>query len=309
MRRVRARLARTMRPPEIALEAHGVRLHGIAWPGPASPFSLLLHATSFCADVWLPAWEAAQSAAARPLRAVAVDARGHGRSARAEGEGAYAWTRGVEDVIAWLEALAPEIEGGALLVGHSSGATVALAVAALRPELVRGVALIEPVLFETPADRSREDSFLGSRVMAERARKRRADFASTQDARERLLQRFPYAGFASAAFEAFLAGGLAGVPGGGVRLRCAPEVEAAWYEGAAALDLWPLLAGLRAPALLIAAEHGAMPATLLERLRAALPAGRLERVPGTTHFAALEAPERVGALIGGFASALPGGAP
>ncbi len=297
-----------MRPPEIALEAHGVHLRGIAWPGPAAPFSLLLHATSFCADAWLPAWEAAQSAAARPLRAVAVDARGHGRSGRAEGEGAYAWTRGVGDAIAWLEALAPEVEGGALLAGHSSGGTIALATAALRPELVRGVALVEPVLFEVPSDPSRADSFLGSRLLAERARKRRSEFTSTREARERLRQRFPYAGFASAAFEAFLAGGLGGVPGGGVQLRCAPEVEAAWYEGAAALDLWPLLDRVQAPVLVIAAEHGAMPAPLLQRLRTALPSARLERVPGTTHFVALEAPERVGALVGGFASMLSGAA-
>jgi pimeloyl-ACP methyl ester carboxylesterase len=295
-----------MRPSEIALEAHGVRLRGIAWPGPASPLSLLLHATSFCAEVWLPAWEAAQSAASRALRAVAVDARGHGRSGRAEGEGAYAWTRGVEDVIAWLEALAPEAEGGTLLAGHSSGGTLALAAAALRPELVRGVALIEPVLFDVPSDAAREDSFLGSRLLAERARKRRAEFAGMREARERLLQRFPYAGFASAAFEAFLAGGVAGIPGGGVRLRCAPEVEAAWYEGAAALDVWPLLGKVRAPVLLLQAEHGAMPAALVERLRGALPALRLERVPGTTHFAALEAPERVGALLGAFAASLAG---
>jgi len=298
-----------MRPSEIALEADGLRLRGIAWPGPASPFSLLLHATSFCAEVWLPTWEAAQRGAGRPLRALAVDARGHGRSGRAEGENAYAWTRGVADTIAWLESLAPEIEDGALLAGHSSGATIALAVAGLRPDLVRGVALVEPVLFEVPADPLLEDSFLGSRLMTKRARKRRAEFASTREARERLLQRFPYAGFASAALEAFLAGGLAGVPGGGVRLRCTPEAEAAWYEGAAALDLWPLLARVRAPVLLVAAEHGAMPPALLERLCGALPAVRRERVPGTTHFAALEAPDRVGALLGGFASALAGGAP
>jgi pimeloyl-ACP methyl ester carboxylesterase len=88
--------------------------------------------------------------------------------------------------------------------------------------------------------------------------------------------------------------------GGELVLRCAPQIEAWAYQGAAALDLWPLIPRIQAPVQVIAAEHTAMPPPLLERLRGC-PAGvRVDQVAAATHFAVMERPEEVGALLAEF---------
>jgi pimeloyl-ACP methyl ester carboxylesterase len=273
-------------------------LGGLEWPGSGPPL-LLVHATSFCAEVWGPAWEAAKAAGLAGRRALAIDQRGHGRSAAPSEPSAYAWTQVAGDVVAVLATEFSSAER-ALLVGHSSGGTAVLAAAAICPERVAGVAVVEPVLFEPPAPGADADSFAGSRLFAERARKRRARFEDRAAARAAVQSRFPYSGFAASALEAYLDGGFEVTDEGELVLRCAPETEAWAYQGAAALDLWPLVPRIEVPVRVIAAEHSAMPPALLERLRRCRGGVRVDQVAGTTHFAVMEHPEQVGALLADF---------
>lgn len=282
-------------PREIQLRAAGARLRALEWPGSAPPV-VLSHATSFCADTWIPAWRAARAAGVAS-RALALDQRGHGGSFAPRRAEDYGWDRLAEDLAGVLDAL----EEPALLVGHSSGATASLAAAGLRPDRVAGVALVEPVLFDPPA-RAGLDSFAGSQALVERARKRRPAFAGRAAARDALRERFPYAGFAADALEAYLDGGFEPVGGGGLALRCAPEVEAWAYQGAAALDVWPLVARVRAPVRLLLAEHSAVPPELRQRLIEGVGAVRVTRIEGATHFAALERPDAVGERLAEFAA-------
>jgi pimeloyl-ACP methyl ester carboxylesterase len=276
-----------------------LRLGALEWLGSGPPL-LMLHATSFCADVWKPAWNAARAAGLASQRALAVDQRGHGRSTAPSEPSAYAWTRLAGDVLAVLEAeFAPEER--ALLVGHSSGGTAVLAAAAMCPERVAGVAVVEPVLFEVPAPGADADSFAGSRLFAERAGKRRSRFEDRAAARAALEKRFPYSGFAVSALEACLDGGFEVGGDGELTLRCAPEIEAWAYQGAAALDLWSLTPRIEAPIRVLAAEHSAMPPPLLERLCSCRGGVRVDQVAGTTHFALMERPEPVGAILADFA--------
>jgi pimeloyl-ACP methyl ester carboxylesterase len=273
-------------------------LGALEWPGSGPPL-LLVHATSFCAEVWGPAWKAAREAGLGDRRALAIDQRGHGRSGTPSESSAYAWTRVAGDVAAVLaEEFAPEEP--ALLVGHSSGGTAALAAAAICPERVAGVAVVEPVLFEPPVPGVDADSFAGSRLFSERALKRRARFEDRAAAHTALASRFPYSGFAASALEAYLDGGFEVTGDGALVLRCAPETEAWAYQGAAALDLWPLIPRIEGPVQVIAAEHSAMPGSLLERLRGCRSGVRVDQVAGTTHFAVMERPEPVGSLLADF---------
>jgi pimeloyl-ACP methyl ester carboxylesterase len=233
-------------------------------------------------------------------RALAIDQRGHGRSGTPSAPSAYAWTRVAEDVAAVL-AEECAAEEPPFLFGHSSGGTAVLAAAAICPDRVAGVAVVEPVLFEPPAPGVDADSFAGSRLFAKRALKRRPRFEDRDAARTALESRFPYSGFAASALEAYLDGGFEVTGDGALVLRCAPETEAWAYQGAAALDLWPLIPHIEAPVQVIAAEHSAMPGALLERLRACRGGVRVDQVAGTTHFAVMERPEPVGALLADFA--------
>ncbi len=78
------------------------------------------------------------------VRVVNVDLRGHGESGRATLDtydaGSYA-----ADVAGLIESLGDQ---RAILVGHSLGGVVAAALAVARPELVRGLFLEDPPLFE-----------------------------------------------------------------------------------------------------------------------------------------------------------------
>ena len=88
--------------------------------------------------------------------------------------------------------------------------------------------------------------------------------------------------------------------GDGVTLRCPGEREAWCYDGAVALDLWPLAAQIRAPLLLVLGEHRAVAPALRDRLVAALPSVQVATIAGGTHFTALERPREVGAAIARF---------
>jgi len=289
-------------PHEIQIDTGGMRFRALEWSG-ADPPVLLFHATSFCADVWRPVWRAACEAGAAGRRALAMDARGHGGTSAPRDAREYAWSRLADDAVALLEACG-ESEG-AILIGHSSGGSAALVAAARRPDLVRALVAVEPVLFDPPAAGSQFDSFAGSQGMAERARRRRAGFESREAARQALVRRFPYSGFATSALDAFVAGGLA-PRAGGVELCCSPEIEAWIYEGASALDLWREAPEISVPALLLRAEHSAIPENLAERLASRARRLEIQQLAAATHFAPLEQPEQVGRAIGRFIDGVAG---
>ncbi len=283
-------------PRELGLDANGLRFRALAWEAdPGAATALLVHATSFCADAWKPAWAAARAHGAARLRAVAIDQRGHGRSDAPGAPTDYAWTRLAEDAVALAGVLAPG--AGMIGVGHSSGATSLLAAAGLAPERFAALVAVEPVLYDASGETG---SFLGSEFLAGAARRRRDRFASRDEARARLVAKPPMAGFDAAAVDAILDGALGLAPDGGVALRCPGEREAWCYEGSAALDLWPLVGRIRAPLLLVLGEHTAVASRFREQLVAAVPSASIETIAGGTHFVALERPHDVGAAIGRF---------
>lgn len=288
------------------IEVGALRWHALAWDGVAGEAPVLLvHATSLCADAWRPAWKAARADGASSHPALAIDQRGHGRSvAPAEPED-YRWTCLAKDVDAVAAALAAEHAGARVVgVGHSSGATALLAAAGAAPDRFTALVAIEPVLFDAP-DAPGSESFRGSHFLAGAARRRRNAFASIDEAWLRLRAKPPLAGFDPACFEAILGGALSCEADGSVALRCPGEREAWCYEGAAALDLWPLAEKIRVPLLLVLGEHGAVAHEHRDRLLACVPDLRIETIAGATHFAALERPREVGAAIARFLAALP----
>jgi pimeloyl-ACP methyl ester carboxylesterase len=98
---------------------------------------VFLHGVSGRWQTWLPV----MTAFAAGWRLYALDFRGHGRSGRVPG--AYRAVDYAADVVAFLRR---RVEQPAVLVGHSLGAIVAIAVAADAPEAVRAVVLEDPPL-------------------------------------------------------------------------------------------------------------------------------------------------------------------
>jgi pimeloyl-ACP methyl ester carboxylesterase len=117
----------------------------LAWyrTGEAVADVAFLHGFSDSAQCWEPLL-----AAIPGIRALAIDARGHGDS-------------GVPDAPLTYEELSNDAalvlssqprEGGMIVVGHSMGAMTAAYLAAARPDLVRAVVLEDPPPGEPPTD-------------------------------------------------------------------------------------------------------------------------------------------------------------
>lgn len=115
--------------------SRGLALSYLEWGAADAPPLVLLHGGLEHAQ----AWDHLAPALARKWRVIAPDMRGHGESDWAPG-GDYAILDHVSDLAALFGTLGI---GSALLVGHSLGGAVAAAFAALYPERVERLCLIE----------------------------------------------------------------------------------------------------------------------------------------------------------------------
>ena len=89
-------------------------------------------------------------------RVLLIDRVGFGRTPRI-GQPQVGWAVDGDALIELLEA-----EGPAHIVGHSYGAVVALLSAGTRPDLVRSLVLIEPLLFDIVADQPPLESLVAA---------------------------------------------------------------------------------------------------------------------------------------------------
>jgi 2-succinyl-6-hydroxy-2,4-cyclohexadiene-1-carboxylate synthase len=219
----------------------------------------------------LEAWEAVADRLAGRHRVVRVDLPGHG------GSGA------VRVGFGEAAGLVGEAGGAAVYVGYSLGGRLCLRLALDRPDLVRGLVLV--------------GASPGIADPAARARRRDADEALAAD-----VERDGVAAF----LDRWLAGPLfASLPeaaaGRSGRLANTPEGLAYALRrlgtGAQA-PLWPRLAGLRPPTLLVAGALDAKFAGIAREMAAAIgPGTRVALVPGAGHAVHLERPQAMAALI------------
>lgn len=115
----------------------GMRLHYVDWGPREAPPVLFLHGGGLTARTW-----DLVCLGLRPeFRCIALDQRGHGDSEWSPSMD-YSLEAHVRDIQGFIEALdlAPIV-----LVGHSLGAFVGIALAAQSPELLRGLVLVDAV--------------------------------------------------------------------------------------------------------------------------------------------------------------------
>lgn len=122
-----------MTPRLGTVAADGVRLAWGEWPGAGAPV-LALHGITSSLMSFVGVAEALDGA--RPL--VALDLRGHGDSDKPDGP--YTVEQHARDVAAVMRARGL---GATVIVGHSFGAYVAVALAASAPELVAALVLVD----------------------------------------------------------------------------------------------------------------------------------------------------------------------
>jgi pimeloyl-ACP methyl ester carboxylesterase len=260
----------------VTLPGSGIELALLDWGGPG-PLALLHHANGFCAAVWGPVAEGLREL----FRVVAIDARGHGDSAKPEGPDAYAWSRYAEDVLGVAEWCVAE-QGQprvALGIGHSFGGTALIGAAARRPELFERLLLVDPVIpARGVAGRSQSRSS-GNRL-ADYARRRRAVWPSRAAVLEAWRGKDFFAEWDPRALALYVEAGFRDRPDGSVELACPGEVEAAIFEGGGAYaQPFEDARRVRAPTCILWATRGNFAREVYEDLAATLPDGRVEDVP------------------------------
>jgi pimeloyl-ACP methyl ester carboxylesterase len=177
---------------------------------------LMAHATGFCASMYRPIGVELVDL----FRVVALDFRGHGRSAR-PGNDDFGWDRMAEDVLAVVGRLGSTPAAG---FGHSMGGAALLMAEERRPGIFDSLFLFEPIVFPddvTPTAPS---------LMADLARARRWTFPSRDDALARYASRPPLNTMRADVLKAYLDDGFVDLPDGSVRLACHPEDEARTFE-------------------------------------------------------------------------------
>jgi pimeloyl-ACP methyl ester carboxylesterase len=282
-------------PERLVFDLPAGAMAGWRWGDPGRPTDILfLHATGFNAR----AYDTLLSPLKERFHVAAPDFRGHGRTTLPARTFGYAsWNRHRDDIIDLIEKV---LQAPVTLAGHSMGAVVALLVAGKRPDLVRGVAMIEPVILSPTAYRLAQTPgapwIMGFGGIQRAAARRRKSFASIEEARTALTGRGVFRAFSAEQLDFYLLDGLIETQDG-VSLACAPRYESRTY---AAQRHNPWAALLRAPAPLVclrAEQRSTLSISAAQRLTALRPEIRMATVEGATHMLPFERPDRARSAI------------
>lgn len=263
---------------------------------------LISHATGFCGR----AYEDLAAELSGHFHVMALDFRGHGDSS-VPANGNFDWRALADDLLAAIDAIAAASprgdrsspDGGIMGFGHSLGGGVMMLAEAKRPGTFRAAHLFEPIVLPVrDILEMRDEADDRSQSMALAARRRRATFPSKAEALYRYASRPPLGALQASSLAAYVEHGMAEKPGGGVRLKCSPESEAATFD-AHGKPTTDTLRGIQTPTTIAigTTERGWTPAAFGPLAAAALPNGRLERRPSLGHFGPLERPVTVGEMV------------
>lgn len=283
-------------PVELTLELPHLRLAARRWGDPALPRLLALHG-------WLD--NAASFDRLAPLlckhfHIVALDLPGHGRSGHRPPGVWYHYIDYLGDVLAAATALGWERFG---LLGHSLGGTVACALAAVAPERIERLLLVEALgpLAGEPAQALAQLQ----RALHQRAALQEKNLRVFANEEEAAQARVRANDLSPQAARVLVSRSLKAVDGGFV-WSSDPRLTLASPQRFSEAQVFALLDGIRAPTQLILADPppAFLPQALIDARIARVPGIEVVRIPGHHHLH-LEDPEAVARAILAFAAKHP----
>ncbi len=285
---------------EVRVAVRGIELAYFEWGPRSGPTVLMLHATGFHARCW----DGVIRELGADAHVIAVDQRGHGRSAKAP---PYDWAEFGADAAALVETLdLDDIVG----VGHSMGGHAAVQAAGADADRFRALLLVDPVILD-PAAYAKPSLFPS--VDDHPVSRRRNRWASPEEMFERFKDRHPFRVWIPEILMDYCRFGIV-ADGDGFVLGCPPEVEAAIYTGSAGRDIRDTIAKIARPVIVLRAKVASSEAarTSPDRndapgtaamdfarsptwpgLAAVFPNGRDVHHPELTHFMPMQAPDLV----------------
>ena len=232
----------------------------------------------------------------------AVDARGHGfTKLKANPQDMYDWKIYCDDLIKSVELFVEKTQKPIILSGHSMGAASAIQVAAIRPDLVSGLVLVDPVLM---TNKIKVIFKIGRKyplfknfpiikqgmMMSETTKKRRRDWKNKEEILNSYKNKLIFKTWTEATIRNYIEGGTELV-GDETRLTCDPLWEAATFSSWKH-DAMGLIDKLNCPITLLQAEfnstaRGDGPIKLMKQDKL----GVHKIVKGSTHFLPMEFPD------------------
>jgi len=215
------------------------------------------------------------------LRVLAIDLRGHGGSTLPTRTEGHCWQVYADDVVAVLAALG---QVPLVLAGHSMGGATALLVAAAMGGPRKRLVLFDPVVLGDEAYAAAPGSLEWQQPMAQGALRRRAAFASRQEAFAAYKGRGAFATWADETLLDYLEDGLRALPDGTFTLACAPEWEAANFAAARISN--PMAGFAAAEVEILKADKGSV--CFVAGNEPALAGAVVRAVAGSSHFLPME---------------------
>ena len=259
-----------------------VSVHDLGGTGRAL---LVSHATGFHGQCYLPLAQRLPN-----WHSVALDYRGHGDTPHpAEPVDWMRYGDDAEAVAQWLS----EREGGPIdAFGHSMGGACLLMAAHRRPDLFGRIVVFEPIVFP-PAARDGGDN-----PLARGALRRRATFASFDEALANFRAKPPLGRFHPDALEAYVRHGFAEGRDGKVHLKCSREIESATFATGAAHDTWDYLPTIHTEVVVVSGRLEPMqPSSVAAPIAERLANCRFVQRHDFDHFAPMTHPAEMAELI------------
>ncbi len=255
--------------------------------GGTGPTVVLAHATGFHGRYWDPVAELLTAS----WRVVSFDFRGHGDSTL-PADAPLDWAHLAQDLSRVAEWLRAKGAGPLFAVGHSMGGATIVESSLEDPDRFRAAWLFEPVIFPDAVSPSENP-------LAERARRRRDVFPSREAAYDRFATSSLFALATPAGLHAYVDYGFVDQPDGTVRLKCAPRVEAAVFDGYHA-GIFDRLGDVVLPTVVARSGDGGAPASVAPLVAEYIENARLEVFDELTHMAPLEDPAALATAITQF---------
>jgi pimeloyl-ACP methyl ester carboxylesterase len=155
-----------------------------------------------------------------------------------------------------------------------------------------GLVLLEPIFL--PGDFYRMEITLEMHPLASRSIRRRDSWKDRREAFDYLKSRPMFSSWDDEMLELYLDYGFREGDSGGLTLACSPKREASLFMGGVHYDPWPLIPGVRCPALVIEGSESENRAFIdLRKAAALMPAGRYVLMEGAGHLIPQEKPREV----------------
>lgn len=268
------------------------------------PPALLVHGTSFVAEVW--------DEVARGLTSnytvYGIDRRGHGASHKPSAE-RYHFLDFASDICAVITALdLTDIYG----IGHSAGATDLLLAAQLMPGRFQRLFVMEPTIMDPRASVDGATLSDNGKAYAQGVLRRQREFDSAEAAYQRFRAARAFADWTENAMRAYVRHGFETLPDSRVRLLCRPEIEAAMlgpifeameqaYAGDHRGNPFALISAIECPVRVATAEKSwTIYKEMSARAVALIPGASQWTFEGAGHCVAQEAPGLVLEALAAF---------